>query len=79
MFLRCQVTQTSLREQIGVVPQDTVLFNDDVGYNIRYGNVRATEEQIREAAQSADIHDLIQAWPDGKRFSPRKLRIPASV
>ena len=59
------VTQNSLHRQIGVVPQDTVLFNDTIGYNIAYGREGATQEQIEAAAQAAQIHDFIAALPDG--------------
>ncbi|KAI8626149.1 P-loop containing nucleoside triphosphate hydrolase protein [Xylariaceae sp. FL1651] len=55
----------SLRESIGVVPQDTPLFNDTVGHNIKYGNMSASESQIIAAAQRARIHNIIQAWPEG--------------
>ncbi|KAI1108133.1 P-loop containing nucleoside triphosphate hydrolase protein [Nemania sp. NC0429] len=55
----------SLRESIGVVPQDTPLFNDTVGHNIRYGNLSAPESQVIAAAQRARIHEIIQAWPQG--------------
>lgn len=59
------VTQTSLREQIGMVPQDTVLFNDTIGYNIRYGRWSAGEEEIREAARLAQIDRFISSIPGG--------------
>jgi ATP-binding cassette subfamily B protein len=59
------VTQTSLHEQIGVVPQDTVLFNDTVHYNIAYGRPSASEEEIFAAAKAAKIHDFIVSLPDG--------------
>ena len=59
------VTQTSLRRAIGIVPQDTVLFNDTVEYNIAYGNPGATPEQVQEAARSARIHDFIVSTPAG--------------
>jgi ATP-binding cassette, subfamily B, heavy metal transporter len=59
------VTQTSVREAIGIVPQDTVLFNDTVAYNIAYGRPGATQEQVEEAAKSARIHDFIAATPLG--------------
>lgn len=59
------VTQESLHAQIGVVPQDTVLFNDTVHYNIAYGRPGASEEEIRAAAKAAKIHDFIMALPDG--------------
>jgi ATP-binding cassette subfamily B protein len=59
------VTQTSLHAQIGVVPQDTVLFNDTIRYNIAYGRDNATEEQVVQAAKAARIHDFILSLPDG--------------
>lgn len=55
----------SLREAIGVVPQDTPLFNDTVGHNIKYGNMSAPDSQIIAAAQRARIHDIISSWPQG--------------
>jgi len=60
-----RVSQDSLREIIGVVPQDTVLFNDTIHYNIAYGNTKASEEQVISAAKNADIHDFISSLPDG--------------
>ncbi|TXT40867.1 MAG: ATP-binding cassette subfamily B bacterial, partial [Comamonadaceae bacterium] len=60
-----QVTQASVRACIGIVPQDTVLFNDTVEYNIAYGKPGATREQVVEAAQSAHIHNFITATPKG--------------
>jgi len=59
------VTQSSLRRAIGIVPQDTVLFNDTVAYNIAYGRPGASREQIEEAARAAHIHDFISATPRG--------------
>ena len=59
------ISQSSLRKMIGVVPQDTVLFNDTIYYNISYGNPKASEEQIYEAARSADIHNFVMGLPDG--------------
>ena len=59
------VTQTSLHQLIGVVPQDTVLFNDTVHYNIAYGRAGATEAEIVAAAKAARIHDFITSLPDG--------------
>jgi len=59
------VTQTSLHAQIGVVPQDTVLFNDTIHYNIAYGRPTASEEEIVAAAKAAKIHDFILSLPDG--------------
>ena len=59
------VTQESLHAQIGVVPQDTVLFNDTVYYNIAYGRPEATRDQVIAAAKSAKIHDFIESLPDG--------------
>jgi ATP-binding cassette subfamily B protein len=59
------VTQESLHAAIGVVPQDTVLFNDTVGYNIGYGRAGATQAEIEEAARAAQIHDFIASLPEG--------------
>lgn len=59
------ISQYSLRKEIGVVPQDTVLFNDSIKYNISYGNHEASDEQIFEAAKLAKIHDFILSLPDG--------------
>ncbi|MBO9396005.1 ABC transporter ATP-binding protein/permease [Shimia sp. R9_2] len=59
------VAQESLHDAIGVVPQDTVLFNDTIRYNIAYGRDGATEEEIIEAAKAAQIHDFIAALPEG--------------
>jgi ABC-type transport system involved in Fe-S cluster assembly fused permease/ATPase subunit len=59
------VTQESLHARIGVVPQDTVLFNDTVGYNIAYGRAGATQEEIEAAAKAAHIHDFIMKLPQG--------------
>jgi ABC-type transport system involved in Fe-S cluster assembly fused permease/ATPase subunit len=59
------VTQTSLRDAIGMVPQDTVLFNDTIAYNIRYGRWDATDEEVYEAARSAQIDDFIRSVPNG--------------
>jgi ATP-binding cassette, subfamily B, heavy metal transporter len=59
------VTQTSLHDRIGVVPQDTVLFNDTIRYNIAYGRAGATQADIVAAARAARIHDFIAALPEG--------------
>ncbi|MFN3374936.1 MAG: ABCB family ABC transporter ATP-binding protein/permease [Burkholderiaceae bacterium] len=59
------VTQTSLRRSIGIVPQDTVLFNDTVAYNIAYGCTDATQAEIEAAARAARIHDFIAGTPKG--------------
>ena len=59
------VTQQSLRQAIGIVPQDTVLFNDTVEYNIAYGRPGATREEVEEAARSAHIHGFITSTPKG--------------
>lgn len=59
------VTQDSLRRSIGIVPQDTVLFNDTIGYNIRYGRPDATQAETEQAAQAAHIHAFIQQLPKG--------------
>jgi len=60
-----EVTQTSLRQAIGIVPQDTVLFNDTIAYNIAYGKPGAGQVEIEAAARSAYIHDFILSLPDG--------------
>ena len=60
-----EVTQGSLREQIGMVPQDTVLFNDTIAYNIRYGRTSARDEEVRKAAEMAQIAGFIDDLPDG--------------
>jgi ATP-binding cassette subfamily B protein len=59
------VAQRSLRAAVGIVPQDTVLFNDTIGYNIAYGGNEATEEDVEEAARGAAIHDFVSALPQG--------------
>ncbi|MDB5670875.1 MAG: transporter ATP-binding protein/permease [Alphaproteobacteria bacterium] len=59
------VTQASLRRAIGIVPQDTVLFNDTIGYNIGYGRDGAGQDEIEEAARGAAIHDFIISLPEG--------------
>jgi ATP-binding cassette subfamily B protein len=59
------VTQVGLRHVIGIVPQDTVLFNDTVAYNIGYGRPGATQDEIEAAAKSAQIHDFIMSLPLG--------------
>ena len=58
-----EVRQQSLRRAIGMVPQDTVLFNDTVRYNIRYGRPDASDEEVQEAAEMAQIHDFIMSLP----------------
>jgi ATP-binding cassette subfamily B protein len=59
------VTQASVRQAIGIVPQDTVLFNDTIEYNIRYGRPTATTAEVHAAARAARIHDFITALPQG--------------
>ncbi len=61
------VTQASLRRAIGVVPQDTVLFNDTVRYNIAYGRPGAGDREVEDAARHARIHDFVSGLPDGYR------------
>ncbi|KAL1925203.1 uncharacterized protein VTP21DRAFT_86 [Calcarisporiella thermophila] len=72
-----EVTQSSLRRNIGVVPQDTVLFNETIFYNIHYGNIDAPEESVYAAARAAQIHDRILSFPDGyeTRVGERGLRL----
>jgi ABC-type transport system involved in Fe-S cluster assembly fused permease/ATPase subunit len=71
------VTQASVRAAIGVVPQDTVLFNDTIRYNIAYGRPGATQEQIEAAARQAQVHDFVQRLPDGydTRVGERGLKL----
>ena len=59
------ITQESLRKNIGIVPQDTVLFNDTIIYNIRYGRITANDDDVFAAAKAAQIHDFILSLPDG--------------
>jgi ATP-binding cassette subfamily B (MDR/TAP) protein 6 len=72
-----KATQASLREQIGVVPQDSVLFNDSIYYNINYGRNSATKYEVESAAKAAQIHDKIQDFPDGyaTKVGERGLRL----
>jgi ATP-binding cassette, subfamily B, heavy metal transporter len=71
------VTQDSLRTAIGVVPQDTVLFNDTIRYNIAYGRPTATPEEIENAARLAQIHDFVLSLPNGydTRVGERGLKL----
>ncbi|KAJ3414784.1 Homocysteine S-methyltransferase 1 [Chytridiales sp. JEL 0842] len=71
------VTQTSLRKNIGVVPQDTVLFNDTISYNIGYGDLEKSEEERIDAAKRAQIHERILSFPDGynTQVGERGLRL----
>ncbi|HWV07489.1 ABC transporter ATP-binding protein/permease [Ralstonia sp.] len=59
------VTQSSVRAAIGIVPQDTVLFNDSIYYNIAYGRPEATRDEVIEAARAAQIHHFVESLPDG--------------
>ena len=72
-----RVTQASLRNTIGIVPQDTVLFNDTIRYNIRYGNPLATDKEVENAAKLASIHDFITSLPQGyeARVGERGLKL----
>jgi ATP-binding cassette subfamily B protein len=71
------LTQASLRAAIGVVPQDTVLFNDTIGYNIAYGRPGASEAEIERAARLAQIHEFVMRLPDGyaTRVGERGLKL----
>jgi ATP-binding cassette subfamily B protein len=71
------VTQDSLRATIGVVPQDTVLFNDTIRYNIAYGRPGASQEEIERAAKLAQVHDFVLRLPDGydTRVGERGLKL----
>ena len=66
------VTQESLRAAIGVVPQDTVLFNDTIRYNIAYGRAGATQDEIEHAARLAQVHDFIASLARGLRHARRR-------
>ncbi len=72
-----EVTQASLRAAIGIVPQDTVLFNDTIGYNIAYGRPGASEAEIERAARLARIHDFVRRLPEGyaTRVGERGLKL----
>ncbi|MCO4840088.1 MAG: ABC transporter ATP-binding protein/permease [Rhodobacteraceae bacterium] len=59
------ITQTSLHDALGIVPQDTVLFNDTIGYNVAYGREGATRDEVIAAAKAAKIHDFVVSLPDG--------------
>ena len=59
------ISQASLRKNIGIVPQDTVLFNDTVSYNLRYGKVGSSEKEIWKVAEQAQLSELIKTFPDG--------------
>lgn len=59
------LTQASVRQALGIVPQDTVLFNDTIGYNIGYAKAGATQAEIEQAANDAQVHDFISGLPDG--------------
>tara|TARA_X000000368_G_scaffold385261_1_gene344420 strand:+ start:262 stop:2088 length:1827 start_codon:yes stop_codon:yes gene_type:complete len=59
------ISQASLRKNIGIVPQDTVLFNDTVSYNLRYGKVGSSEKEIWRVAEQAQLSELIKTFPDG--------------
>ena len=71
------LTQASLRAAIGVVPQDTVLFNDTIGYNIAYGRPGASQAEVEHAARLAQVHDFVLRLPDGynTRVGERGLKL----
>ncbi|MCF6211435.1 MAG: ABC transporter ATP-binding protein/permease [Gammaproteobacteria bacterium] len=73
----CDVTQASLRAAIGIVPQDTVLFNESVEYNLRYARPDASHAEIIEAARLAQLHDFVSALPEGydTRVGERGLKL----
>ena len=72
-----QLTQTSLRAAIGIVPQDTVLFNDTIFYNIQYGRPEASRSEVIAAAQAAHIHDFVESLPEkyDTRVGERGLKL----
>lgn len=71
------VKQSSLRQSIGVVPQDTVLFNDNILYNIRYGDVTATDDEVYQASMHAEMHEKILTFPQkyGTKVGERGLKL----
>jgi ATP-binding cassette subfamily B protein len=71
------ITQSSLRAAIGIVPQDTVLFNDSIFYNIQYGRPAASPAEVEDAARLAQVHDFVMALPDGynTRVGERGLKL----
>lgn len=71
------VTQSSLRATIGIVPQDTVLFNDSIFYNIQYGRPSASPAEVEDAARLAQVHDFVMSLPDGynARVGERGLKL----
>ena len=71
------LTQDSLRAAIGVVPQDTVLFNDTIRYNIAYGRIGATQAEIEHAARLAQVHDFVQRPAGWLRHHGRRARTEA--
>ena len=75
--IETEVTIDSLRRHIGVVPQDTVLFNESLMYNLKYANPSATDDDVYRACQAASIHDRILSFPDGYRTAvgERGLRL----
>ena len=72
-----QLTQHSLRSAIGIVPQDTVLFNDSILYNIRYGRTDASDDEVIAAARAASLHDFVSRLPEGyaTRVGERGLKL----
>jgi ATP-binding cassette, subfamily B, vacuolar membrane transporter HMT1/ACLQ len=72
-----EMTIDSLRQHIGVVPQDTILFNDTIMYNLMYAKAGATEKEVHDACRAASIHDKIMNFPDGYNTSvgERGLRL----
>lgn len=72
-----EVTQSSVRAAIGIVPQDTVLFNDSIFYNIQYGRPDASPAEVEDAARLAQVHDFVMALPDGynTRVGERGLKL----
>jgi ABC-type transport system involved in Fe-S cluster assembly fused permease/ATPase subunit len=71
------VTIDSVRRFIGVVPQDTILFNETLMYNLKYANPKATDDDVYDACRAAAIHDRIMSFPDGylTRVGERGLRL----
>lgn len=67
----------SLRRMIAIVPQDSVLFHNTIGYNINYGNLSKSQADVENAARMADIHDSIMTWPNGYNTQVNKKNTTA--
>lgn len=73
------ISLASLRRHVGVVPQDTVLFNESIFYNIKYGRMDATEQEVYQAAKQAAIHNVVMRLPNGYVLSGLSCKICGSA